>query len=259
MYGGLTERRYANGAGLTSVFASGASTADAEFCRPSVFMRLLTSDKYPNYCMKCKPDDLVDGIGGYNCRRTVSIFHGTRRWSDDPCAGTGYTNDEVYKLRQKQRRLENRGRHLKRVREVLSANGHDTRELSKKIRANSQAIEKLVSEHSKVLRRERWRETTYPIVRGRAGLKGRVYLNAKEARQAKASVGANMCKHAKPRMSAKERRRVSSEINTWFHYRYYGQSYGIIQIGNYEYRFDILDEGSDGFYNYEIYSKRRIK
>lgn len=80
------------------------------------------------------------------------------RYDPHPEKGTGYTNNEVYELRQKQRRLENDIRHLKRQREVIEAQGFDTKDIDARIRHKQAALRELVGDNDTVLQRDRWRE-----------------------------------------------------------------------------------------------------
>ena len=118
------------------------------------------NSKYPNFYSACRVGDMVNGYGGYNCRHTMAIYREGEKplWDPDPTSGTGYTNDEVYALKQRQRAHESSIRKLKRVKQVLDSQGLDSRQVDVEINAHRAALRRLVSENGKVLARESWRE-----------------------------------------------------------------------------------------------------
>ena len=130
-----------------------------------VYMLNGSSEKYRNYYEATKAvggpyADWVNGFGGYNCYHTIRIFHEgeEQRWSPHPEEGTGYTNDEIYELRQKQRALENDIRKQKRAAETLEGAGLDASAQRATIRERQKELRELIGEHDTVLSREPWRE-----------------------------------------------------------------------------------------------------
>ena len=130
-----------------------------------VYMLNGSSEKYKNYYEATKAvggpyADWVNGFGGYNCHHTLRIFHEgeQQRWSPHPEEGTGYTNDEIYKLRQKQRALENDIRKTKRQADMLEGAKMDASAERAIIRQDQKQLRELIGENSKVLSREPWRE-----------------------------------------------------------------------------------------------------
>lgn len=114
----------------------------------------------PNFYSACRVGDMVNGYGGYNCRHTMAIYREGEKplWDPDPTSGTGYTNDEVYALKQRQRAHESSIRKLKRVKQVLDSQGLDSRQVDVEINAHRAALRRLVGENGRVLARDSWRE-----------------------------------------------------------------------------------------------------
>lgn len=143
-----------------------------------------SSKEYPNFYKACKWGDPVDGILGYNCGHRFRVYYpGLGKQYTDPLDGTGYTNAQVRDLKTTQRKYENDLRKLKREREVLKKCGLDTKDVNKKIRAKSAQIDKLIDENSKVLKRERWRETIYEKARREVDAYGTVHIDKSTARK----------------------------------------------------------------------------
>lgn len=136
----------------------GARPSHAEW-HGRVYSMSGTSKKYPSFKDACHVGDMVTGYGGYNCRHTYGIWREgwPRRYEEDPTPA-GYTNDEVYWLRQKQRGHEDAIRRLKRQVTVMEANGIDATDKKRKIREHQSAIRELVSANQKVLQRDSRRE-----------------------------------------------------------------------------------------------------
>lgn len=136
----------------------GARPSHAEW-QGEVYSYFGRSGKYKDFRRACNVGDLVNGYGGYNCRHTMGIYHegSPRRFERDP-SPKGYTNDEVYELRQKQRGYENAIRKLSREVAVLDSQGFDTTVERTRIRLKQDEIRRMVDAHPKVLRREGWRE-----------------------------------------------------------------------------------------------------
>lgn len=106
--------------------------------------------------------DWVEGLGGYNCYHQSRCCQGPhdRRFGKDPLEGTGYTNEQAYALRGRQRAMENDIRKLKRQKEVLEANGLDAHAVNVRLNAKRAELRAHVEKHQKILRRDsqRWRE-----------------------------------------------------------------------------------------------------
>lgn len=138
----------------------GARPSHAEW-HGKVYMLNGSSPEYENFHDACHPG--VPGIGfqgDSNCRHTMGIYReGTsRRWSEDPMAGSSYSNDEAYALKQKQRDYENSIRKLKREKLMLEATGGDASAVNKKIWAKQGDLRNLIADNPEVLHRDRWRE-----------------------------------------------------------------------------------------------------
>lgn len=156
------------------------------------------TEEYPNFEKSCHVGDPVNGIGGYNCGHTVTLYHeGHKRIYEDPLKGTGYTTEEVRKLTDEQRRIEREIREQKRVREVLKASGFDTRSESAKIRLLEQELDRLISDNAKVLTpRKGYRDAIAPILRKREGATGVVKLYSKSEDEFKEKVISRAIKRA---------------------------------------------------------------
>ncbi|MCH4184022.1 MAG: phage minor capsid protein [Eggerthellaceae bacterium] len=115
---------------------------------------------YRLFWSACNYGNLVTGYGGYNCKHTMGLYREgmPRRWHKNPLAGTGYTNEEAYNLKQTQRRYENDIRHMKRKKGMLEAAGCSTHEITVKIRAKQASLRGLTADNPKILYRDRWRE-----------------------------------------------------------------------------------------------------
>lgn len=129
----------------------------------------------------CRVGDKVDGIGGYNCRHRVSVYvPGTRRrYPTDPLAGTGLTQEEAYRLRARQARLESDLRALKRERDALRAAGLPSRDVEARLAAKDAELSRHVKAHPALLRRRDWRESAYTRAREAVGALGTVQLDAR--------------------------------------------------------------------------------
>ena len=137
-----------------------------------------SSAKYPNFAKSCKKGDPVDGIGGYNCRHQISICReGEPSRFRDPLKGTGYSQERARAALSTQRGMENDLRKLKRQREVLRMNGLDTKEINGRIKALDKGLDEFVAKHSKVLRRDRHRESIYERARKAVKAEGVVWVN----------------------------------------------------------------------------------
>ena len=138
----------------------------------------------PNYAavMKYPSFDAVvgDQMHDYNCRHRLRKWRDGRELPKDELEGTGYTQEQAYAARSRQRAMENDLRHLKREREVLDAAGLDGSDVTRRIRLKEQQLAAHVKKHGKVLKREKWRETTYGAERKRDNTYGRVWLNGAE-------------------------------------------------------------------------------
>lgn len=141
-----------------------------------------SSARYRNFYEACHAGDPVDGIGGYNCGHTFTIYReGMPRAYGDPLEGTGYSKDEAYRLTSKQARLESAVRKEKRAAEVLRASGLDDRASRARIRSLQGQLRELVAEHPQVLKRRIWRESIYEKARREAGALGVVHLDKAQA------------------------------------------------------------------------------
>lgn len=137
-----------------------------------------SSAKYPNFAKACKKGDPVDGIGGYNCRHQVAICReGEPSRFRDPLKGTGYTQERARAALTAQRGMENDLRRLRRQREVLRMNGLSTKEINAKIKALDKGLDEFVAQHSKILKRDRHRESIYERARKAVGAEGQVWLS----------------------------------------------------------------------------------
>ena len=117
---------------------------------------------YPKFDEACRVGDLVNGIGGYNCKHRYAVtVEGAKQVFRDPLEGTGYTPDEARAAVSKQRRLENEIRKAKRLRETLKSQGLDTTDAERRVRARQKALRDHIAEHPKLLHRERPRERIY--------------------------------------------------------------------------------------------------
>lgn len=142
-----------------------------------IYMLNGSSAEYPNYWEATKDvngphADWVNGCGGYNCYHSAHIWHegDPRRWRPDPEAGTGFTNEEIYEMSQRQRSYENDIRHLKRQKQVLENDGLPTTEVDAKIRGRQKKLRDLIKESDGTLTREPWRETANISALKKAGL-----------------------------------------------------------------------------------------
>lgn len=120
--------------------------------------------KYQKFDTACRVGDMVNGIGGYNCGHHFAIWReGEPNRYSDPLEGTGYTNEQVRQLNNRQRYLERSIRAEKRKAELLEATGEtEAAGIARaKIRQRQAQLRKLVGENSKVLYRQRWREAVY--------------------------------------------------------------------------------------------------
>ena len=153
----------------------GARKSHAEW-QGKRYMLKGSSAKYPNFAKACKKGDPVDGIGGYNCRHQISICReGEAGRFRDPLKGTGYSQERARTALTAQRGMENDLRKLKRQREVLRMNGLDTEDVNGRIKALDKGLDEFVAQHSKILRRERHRESIYERARKAAKAEGVVW------------------------------------------------------------------------------------
>lgn len=137
-----------------------------------------SSAKYPNFAKACKKGDPVDGIGGYNCRHQIAVcLEGDPPRFKDPLEGTGYSQERARAALTAQRGMENDLRKLKRQREVLKQNGLSTKEIDARIKAVDKGIDEFVAQHSKILKRDRHRESIYERARKAVGAEGKVWLD----------------------------------------------------------------------------------
>ena len=137
------------------------------------------SAKYPNFYKACRKGDKVDGIGGYNCRHQIAAVHSEDEPPRfrDPLEGTGYTQEQARKALTQQRRMENDLRRMKRQREVMRQNGLSTKDIDAKIKALDKGLDEHVAKHSKVLRRDKHRESIYERARMAVKAEGVVWLD----------------------------------------------------------------------------------
>ena len=117
---------------------------------------------YPKFDEACRVGDLVNGIGGYNCKHRYAVtVEGAERAFRDPLEGTGYTPDEARAAVSKQRRLENEVRKAKREVAVVKSQGLDASDVERRVRARQKALRDHIEEHPKLLHREKPRERLY--------------------------------------------------------------------------------------------------
>lgn len=117
---------------------------------------------YQQFDEACRVGDLVNGIGGYNCKHNFAVtFEGAERVFRDPLEGTGYTPEEARAAVSKQRRIENEIRKAKRSRETLKSQGLDATKAERRVRAQQKALRDHIAEHPKLLHREKPRERIY--------------------------------------------------------------------------------------------------
>ena len=131
-----------------------------------------SSPEYPNFYEACHWGDPVDGIGGYNCDHTVSIYipgREKRSTSQNPLEGTGYTYADGRRLIGQQRALENTIRIAKREQAVGRALGLETIEADIRIRIKTAELKQLVAEHSAILTYDPRRIDVYPTGFKQAG------------------------------------------------------------------------------------------
>ena len=166
------------GANMVEVSTTaGARKSHAEWQGKRYLLRG-SSAKYPNFYKACHKGDPVDGIGGYNCRHQVAVSReGDPPRFRDPLEGTGYTQEQARKALTQQRCMENDLRRMKRQREVMRQNGLSTKDLDAKIKALDKRLDAHVSKHSKILRRDKHRESIYERARKAAKAEGVVWLD----------------------------------------------------------------------------------
>ncbi len=100
------------------------------------------------------------GLFHPNCRHTLSIWIDGISRKPEPADAEKVR--ETAKLEQKQRRMENRIRRLKRLAEG-TLEPEKAKEYRRKIRAAQKALREFIDEHSDQLRRDYWREKTHGI------------------------------------------------------------------------------------------------
>lgn len=136
----------------------------------------------------CHVGDLVDGIGGYNCGHTVSIYHGEKHSSfDDPLEGTGLTTEEAREIIAAQRKLENELRKLKRAKEILQAEGYKATDINARMRTKVDQLNKLQATYPDIVRRQAYRENIFTRTRKMLDLIGKVESGAKEQKYTNAA------------------------------------------------------------------------
>nr|DAL99441.1 MAG TPA: minor capsid protein [Caudoviricetes sp.] len=173
----------ATGANMVEVSTTvGARKSHAEW-QGRRYMLKGSSAKYPNFYRACRKEDPVDGIGGYNCRHLIAVCReGDPPRFRDPLEGTGYSQEEARKALTQQRRMENDLRRMKRQREVMRQNGLSTKDLDSKIKALDKGLDAHVAKHSKILRRDKHRESIYERARKAAKAEGVVWLDKGQQR-----------------------------------------------------------------------------
>lgn len=143
---------------------------------------------YKRFDIACHVGDLVDGIGGYNCGHTVSIYHGKRHSSfDNPLEGTGLTTEEAREIIATQRKLENELRKLKRAKEILQSEGYKATDINARMRAKIDQLNKLQATYPSIVWRQAYRENIFTRTRKMLDLIGKVESGSSEQRFIKAS------------------------------------------------------------------------
>ena len=146
------------GSNLIEVSAHAGARPSHAAWQGKVYMLHGSTDEYPNFAEACHVGDPVRGYGGYNCKHTIGIYTPglPRRWGDAHVEG--YTDGEVYVLKQRQRGYENDIRKLKRRISTVEAGGGDASADRKRLNAKRAELRKLIDDNPKALYRDRWRE-----------------------------------------------------------------------------------------------------
>lgn len=136
---------------------------------------------YKRFDIACHVGDLVDGIGGYNCGHTVSIYHGEKYSSfDDPLEGTGLNTEEAREIIATQRKLENELRKLKRAKEILQSEGYKATDINARMRTKIDQLNKLQATYPSIVRRQAYRENIFTRTRKMLDLIGKVESGTSE-------------------------------------------------------------------------------
>ena len=143
---------------------------------------------YKRFDIACHVGDLVDGIGGYNCGHTVSIYHGERHSSfNDPLEGTGLTTEEAREIIATQRKLENELRKLKRAKEILQSEGYKATDINARMRTKIDQLNKLQAADPDIVRRQAYRENIFTRTRKMLDLIGKVESGVEEKKYTNAA------------------------------------------------------------------------